>query len=78
MSTVVAKLLVIRKPLMIRAAVVSSLRVLRIRPRGRSWVSWGSPRTRGITATPVSNPDRPRASFGKTIRAIATMASGLL
>ena len=78
MSAVVAKLLVMRKPLMINAAVVSSLRVLRVRPRGRSGVSWGSPWTRGMTATPVSNPDRPRASLGKTIRATATMASGLL
>ena len=78
MSTVVAKLLVMRKPLMIRAAVISSLRVLRIRPRGRSGLSWGSPRTRGITATPVSNPDRPRAYLGKTTSATATMARGVL
>ena len=76
-SRVVTKLLVMRKPLMIRAAVVSSLRVLRMRPRGFSGVSPGSPRTSGITATPVSKPDRPRASLGKTSRATATIASGL-
>ena len=55
----VTKLLVIRKTLMISAAVVSRCRVLRMRPAGRSSVLAGSPSTSGITATPVSNPDRP-------------------
>ena len=45
---------------MIAAAVVRSLRVSRTRPTGRSSVSPGSPLTRGMTATPVSNPDNPR------------------
>ena len=35
------------------------------------------PVTCGITATPVSKPDRPSASFGKTRRAIPTMMAGL-
>jgi hypothetical protein len=76
-SRVVARLEVIRKPLMIRAAVVSSLRVLRMRPTGRSGVSPGPPLTSGITATPVSNPDRPRASFGNTSSATPTISRGL-
>ena len=62
---------------MISAAVVSSLRASRIRPRGCAGVSPGSPRTCGITATPVSKPDSPSASFGKTSRATPTIASGL-
>jgi hypothetical protein len=53
---------------MTAAAVRSSRRVLRIRPAGRFGSSSASPRTSGMTATPVSNPDRPRASRGKTIR----------
>ena len=44
---------------------MSSLRVLRMRPAGRAGSSPGSPRTSGITATPVSKPERPRASLGK-------------
>ena len=52
--------------LMMSAAVVSSLRALRIRPVGASWVSVGSPATSGMTTTPVSNPDRPSARAGKT------------
>lgn len=43
---------------------------------GFSYVSVASPRTWGITATPVSNPDMPSASFGKTSSATPTMASG--
>ena len=75
-SSVVMKLVAIRKQLMIRAAVVSSFLVSRIRPAGRSSVSPSSPRTCGMTATPVSKPDRPRASFGNTIRAMPTMTIG--
>ncbi len=72
------KLVVIRKQLMITAAVVSSLRAPRIRPVGRSSVSSGSPSMCGMTATPVSKPDRPRASLGKTTRATPIIAIGLL
>src|SRR5215216_4222126 len=41
---------------MIRAAARSILRVLRMRPSGRSGSSSGSPRTSGIMLTPVSKP----------------------
>ena len=51
---------------MMSAAVVSSLRALRMRPSGFSAVSVGSPLTSGMTTTPVSKPDSPRASAGKT------------
>ena len=44
------KLVVTRKKLMISAAAVSSLRVLRMRPAGCSGSSPASPRTSGITA----------------------------
>ena len=54
---VVTRLLPIRNRLIIRAAIKSSRRVFSIR-FGLS--------TSGITATPVSNPERPRASLGKT------------
>ena len=70
-SSVVTKELVIRKTLMITAAVVSSRLVPRIRPRGAASVSLASPWTCGITATPVSKPDMPSASFGKTSSATA-------
>ena len=36
-----------------------------------------APRICGMTATPVSNPDRPSASLGKTSRAKPTASSGL-
>ena len=50
---------------MISAAVSSSLRVLRMRPARRvGRVAAARPCTSGITATPVSKPERPRASFG--------------
>ena len=52
--------------LMISAAAVSSFFVLRIRPCGFRSVSSASPRTSGMTATPVSNPDKPSASFGNS------------
>ena len=62
--------------LMMSAAVVSSLRALRIRPVGAAGVSVGSPLTSGITTTPVSKPDKPRASAGKTSRAAPMTAIG--
>ena len=73
----VTKLLVIRKTLMITAALVSSRRVPRIRPAGRCSVSSASPSMCGMTATPVSKPDRPSASLGKTSSATATIMNGL-
>ncbi len=72
----VVTLLVIRKTLMITAAVVSSRRAPRIRPSGRASESCGSPRTLGMTATPVSKPDRPNASFGKTSTDSPTTSHG--
>ena len=62
---------------MMTAAVVSNRWVPRIRPAGRRGSSSGLPLTSGITATPVSNPDRPSASFGNTISATATIITGL-
>ena len=62
---------------MVTAAVVSSRRVPRIRPAGLASVSAASPWTCGITATPVSKPDRPSASFGNTSAAAATIMTGL-
>ena len=62
---------------MITAATVSSRLVPRIRPR-RSFLRVGVRHrcTWGITATPVSNPDRPSASWGNTISATATIMTG--
>ena len=62
---------------MISAAEVRSFWVLRIRPAGFAGVSSGSPFTSGITATPVSKPESPSASRGKTSRATATIMIGL-
>jgi len=62
MSSVVTKLVAMRKMLMMTAAVARSQRVLRIRS-SRSF-----PLMSGITATPVSKPESPRASFGKRMR----------
>ena len=62
---VVIRLLPRRNTLITSAAVISSLRVLRIRAAGRTGSSPGAPFTSGITATPVSKPERPRASLGK-------------
>ena len=76
MSTVVAKLLVMRKTLMMTAAVVSSRCAPRMRASGRRGVSLARPLISGMTATPVSNPDRPRASLGKTSRATTAIPSG--
>ena len=70
------KLVMIRKTLMMIAAVVRSRRVLRMRPSGRRGSSPGSPVTSGITETPVSKPERPRARRGKRRSAIPTIASG--
>ena len=77
-SSVVTKLVVTRKTLMITAAVVSSRRVPAIRPAGACSVSVSWPRTSGMTATPVSKPDRPSASFGNTTRATPIITSGSL
>ena len=49
---------------MMSAAVRSSFFALRIRPSGASSVSVASPRTSGITATPVSNPTGPARAWG--------------
>ena len=70
----------IRSTLMMMAAVLSSLRVLSMRARSSIAGSTGlpsTPRTSGITATPVSKPDRPSASFGNTMNAKATIMIGL-
>ena len=62
---------------MITAAAVSSFLVFRIRPCGFSSVSVSSPRTSGITATPVSKPDSPSASLGNRMTAITAITAGL-
>lgn len=54
---------------MMRAAVVSSLRVLRIRDCRRCSGSLPSAATSGIMLTPVSKPDRPSTSSGNASRA---------
>ena len=61
---------------MVSAAVVSSRRAPAMRPAGSCSVSVGAPRTSGITATPVSNPDSPSASLGNTSSATPTITSG--
>ena len=38
---------------------------------------FASPSTSGITATPVSNPDRPSASFGNTSSATSSIVIGI-
>jgi hypothetical protein len=58
---------------MMTAAVSSSLRVLRMRPAGCAGWSSGSPLISGMTATPVSKPDSPRASFGNSTSTRASM-----
>ena len=63
--------------LMISAAVASSLFVLRILPIGFASVSPASPRTSGMTATPVSKPESPSASFGNRSRTKTTIIAGL-
>ena len=61
---------------MIRAAVVRSLCAPRIRPAGFASVSSGLPWICGMTATPVSKPESPRASLGKTSRAMPIITRG--
>ena len=64
--------------LMISAALVSSLAVLRIRDcRTSSGVS-PCPATSGMTATPVSKPERPSASLGNRTTAITIHIMGRL
>ena len=78
MSSVVTKLESSSITLMIAAAVSSSFRVLATRPFGAPCFLGSCPRSAsppsisGITVTPVSKPERPRASFGKTRSAPAT------
>ncbi len=77
MSSVVTRLDSTSAMLMMTAAVVRSLRAPAIRPSGRRSVSLGAPTICGITATPVSKPERPSASLGNTSRATPTTASQL-
>jgi hypothetical protein len=78
MRSVVTKLDSRSITLMMTAAVTSSFRVLATRPRGAPSVrglcprSLAPPSMSGMTVTPVSNPERPRASLGKTRSAPAT------
>ncbi len=62
---------------MIRAATVSILRVLRMRRSGRPGSSSAPPRTSGIMPTPVSKPESPRASCGKTRSDAPSISRGL-
>ena len=63
---------------MMIAAVVSSRCAPRMRPTGLLRRCRSRRRVIcGMTATPVSKPERPSASFGKTISAMPTMTSGL-
>ena len=66
-----------KNALMMIAAVVSRRFVPRMRPLGTPSASVFPPVICGITATPVSNPDRPSASFGNTMSAIPTTTNGL-
>jgi hypothetical protein len=61
---------------MMMAAVASNLRVLRMRPAGLASASSSLPRTRGMTATPVSKPERPSAILGKSSRAMPSATQG--
>ena len=76
-STVVTTLLTISSTLMISAAREAASSCCGYARVGRSSVSSGSPLTSGITATPVSNPDRPSASFGNTSSAAPIISIGL-
>ena len=67
-----------RKTLMVRAAVSSNFLAPAMRPVGRFSVSPGLDRICGMTATPVSNPERPKANLGKTRSAMAIIIHGLL
>ena len=55
------------------ASCVLRMRACRIAPRDRR----RSPSTSGMTATPVSKPERPSASFGNSKSATTTIVSGL-
>ena len=73
---------VTRKTLMITAAVASIRWVPRMRPTGCCSSSPPGPARRApstwvITATPVSKPDMPSASFGNTRSETATIIAGL-
>ncbi|MCY1187112.1 hypothetical protein D9M73_280540 [compost metagenome] len=61
---------------MVSAAVSRSFLAPAMRPSGLASVSPGAFRIWGITATPVSKPDRPRANLGKTSRAMAIIIQG--
>ena len=61
---------------MMSAAVRSSFRVFAIRDRRMPSSSLPSPLMSGITATPVSNPDSPSASFGKSTSARTIIMRG--
>ena len=69
-NTEVTKLEIISRTLMRMAAAASNLRVLAMRP------GMPSPSTRGMTETPVSKPERPRARRGKISTAARTMSRG--
>ena len=64
--------------LMMNAAVPSSFCVLAMRDWRISSGVLPSPRTSGMTATPVSKPERPSASFGNMTSDITTIISGCL
>jgi hypothetical protein len=73
----VTKLEVSSSTAMIAAATDSSLRVPEIRRASRSPAVPSPSATCGMTSTPVSNPDRPRASLGKATSATPITASAL-
>ena len=66
----------ISSTLMISAAVFSSFLAFRIRDCRISGAVSPSPRINGITATPVSKPERPSASFGNSSSANASIITG--
>jgi hypothetical protein len=76
-STAVTKLEVSSSTAMIPAAVASSRRVPEIRRASCSSAEPFPAATWGMTSTPVSNPDRPRASLGKATSATPITASAL-
>ena len=61
---------------MISAADVKSFLVLRMRPAGCCGSSSASPRTSGMTLTPVSKPETPSAKRGNTRSATPIMSKG--
>ena len=64
MIVAVTRPLLMSSPLMSRAAMSNSFFVFRIRASSTSFSLAPSPFTSGITATPVSKPERPSASLG--------------